>query len=352
MIQTSLLTDTKNQNLTLTTIISEYHAWRTLSGLQTNDYYVYRNAIHSGCHLQRTLFELRHPEVMICDLSNLEPAFNCMSDLQIVKTWHQINSAIDQSKLKGIRKILGDGLTPEIAISGPCKQKLFEFKTQLINKILPTSAKQKQPATTHPTIRGISKNRLLINTNDNTINFHNRFCAFYSAYISHEHWDNCLTLNTRYIYEDHPIWHKIKTLSKNKLFLLSAGLPLALGYLAATGDEKIFFSEIHRQNDASLLTRDSEFLDIFPHSEITNEPWLIIDKSYTGGSLRQAAKMIRKKLGYDADIKTLALFPKTFSAFMSADYAVYGGKLFEVRLYASRLNRETWHTQLIAENSI
>lgn len=100
------------------------------------------------------------------------------------------------------------------------------------------------------------------------------------------------------------------------------------------------------------MTRDSEFLDIFPHSEITNEPWLIIDKSYTGGSLRQAANMIRKKLGYDADIKTLALFPKTFSAFMSADYAVYGGKLFEVRLYASRLNRETWHTQLIAENSI
>lgn len=162
MTQTSSLNDTKNQNLTLTTIISEHHAWRTLSGLQTNDYYVYRNAIHSGCHLQRTFFELRHPEVMICDLSNLEPAFNCMSDLQIVKTWHQINSAIDQSKFEDIRKILGDGLTPEIAISGPCKQKLFDFKTQLINKILPKSTKHRQPATQQPTTRGISKNRLLI----------------------------------------------------------------------------------------------------------------------------------------------------------------------------------------------
>ncbi|MNW05844.1 hypothetical protein D3C71_2021560 [compost metagenome] len=62
--------------------------------------------------------------------------------------------------------------------------------------------------------------------------------------------------------------------------------------------------------------------------------------------------MIRKKLGYELEVKTLALFPKTFSAFMSADYAIYAGKLFEVRSYASRLDRENWHTQLIAEHSI
>ncbi|QXI16611.1 hypothetical protein [Pseudomonas hamedanensis] len=349
MRQTYSFINTKNQQSTLTTIISEHHAWRTLSGLQTTDYYAYRTALLNGCHLQRALFELRHPEVMICDLSNLEQIFNDMSDLQIVKTWHQINSAINQSKFEGMRKILGDGLSPEIAVSGPSKQKLLDFKNELIEKILPKLMEQKQSSHTQSTKRGISKNRLLTDTNDDTINFHNRFCAFYSAYISHEHWDNCITLNTRYIYEDHPVWHKIKTLSKNKLFLLSAGLPIALGYLAATGDEKIFFSEIHRQNDANLLTRDGEFLDIFPHKEITNEPWLIIDKSYTGGSLRQAGNMIRKIIGYKAEVKTLALFPKTFSAFMSSDYAVYGGKLFEVRLYASRLNRETWHTQLISE---
>ncbi|MCP2019744.1 UNVERIFIED_ORG: hypothetical protein J2Y84_004585 [Pseudomonas reinekei] len=342
----------KDSSSSFITIISEHHAWRTLSGVQTNDYYAYRNALLNGCHLQKASFELRHPEVMIYDLSNIEPIFNYLSDDEVVNTWKYLNLRTSQLNSSELRKIKGDGLSPEIAISGPSKPLLLEYKKSLIREALSNIPHNKQFLSIESTIRGIAKNRLLIATNDETMDFHNRFCAFYSEYISHEHWHSSLALNTRYIYENHAIWHKIKTIAKNKLFLLSAGLPLALGYLATTGDRNIFFSEIHRQNDPSLLTRDDEFLDIFPHTSSSNESWLIIDKSYTGGSLRAASNMIRKKLGYELEIKTLALFPKTFSAFMSADYAIYAGKLFEVRSYASRLDRENWHTQLITEQPI
>ncbi|WP_300730251.1 phosphoribosyltransferase [Pseudomonas sp.] len=187
----------------------------------------------------------------------------------------------------------------------------------------------------------------MINTSAQTIDFHNIFCDFYSKYVSHEHWDSCSAFNTRYIYEDHEVWHQINKISKNKLFILSAGLPLALGYMAATGDEHIYFSEIHRQNDAGILNKDNSFHGIFPTPKKPNDTWLIIDKSYTGGSLRQAANTIRAQYGYDIEIKTVALFPKTFSAFIAADYAVYAGKLFDVRDYASLLDRDSWHLQLL-----
>lgn len=341
-----------NQRTNSITIISEHHGWRTLSGVQTSDYYTYRNAILNGCHLQRASFDLRHPEEMICDLSNLEQIYNGMSGENIVRVWNYLNSSTSKINSREVRRIKGDGLSPEIAISGPSKSLLGNLKKSLIREAFAHLHRDVSRARTREDIRGITKSRLLINTSDETMEFHNRFCAFYSKYISHEHWDSSFALNTRYVYEDHPIWSQIEKLAKNKLFLLSAGLPLALGYLAATGDHNIFFSEVHRQNDSSLLSRDDAFQDVFPTPTSSNGPWLIIDKAYTGGSLRQAANMIRKKFGYDVEVKTVALFPKSFSAFMSADYAVYAGKLFEVKSYAPRLDRDHWHIQLIMEQSI
>lgn len=338
-----------NQHTNAITIISEHHGWRTLSGVQTSDYYIYRNAIHNGCHLQRASFELRHPEEMVCDLSNLEPIYNGMSCKEIVCMWDFLNVSTNNITTADVRRINGDGLSPEIAISGPSKMKLGNLKDSLVSEALAHLRRDKFKPLMNKAIRGIAKNRLLINTNNETLDFHNRFCAFYSKYISYEHWDNCSALNTRYIYEEHEIWSQIEKISKNKLFLLSAGLPIALGYLAATGDPNIYFSEIHRQNDSSLMSRDNAFQDIFPPPISSKEPWLIIDKAYTGGSLKQAANMVRKKLGYDIEIKTVALFPKSFSAFMSADYAVYAGKLFEVKSCAPRLDRNLWHIQLIME---
>ncbi|MNV57880.1 hypothetical protein D3C71_1502300 [compost metagenome] len=104
------LTFSESSNSTLVTIISEHHAWRTLSGVQTNDYYAYRNALLNGCHLQKASFELRHPEVMIYDLSNIEPDFDYLSDDEIINTWKYLN--LRTSKLNSIelRKIKGDGL--------------------------------------------------------------------------------------------------------------------------------------------------------------------------------------------------------------------------------------------------
>lgn len=263
--------------------------------------------------------------------------------------WDFLNVSTNNIAAADVRRINGDGLTPEIAISGPSKTKLGNLKDSLVSEALAHLRRDKSIPLMNKSIRGIAKNRLLINANNETLDFHNRFCAFYSKYISHEHWDNCSALNTRYIYEENEIWSQIEKISKNKLFLLSAGLPIALGYLAATGDPNIYFSEIHRQNDSNLMSRDNAFQDIFPPPISSQEPWLIIDKAYTGGSLKQAANMVRKKLGYDIEVKTVALFPKSFSAFMSADYAVYAGKLFEVKSCAPRLDRNLWHIQLIME---
>ncbi|MGJ7518630.1 hypothetical protein ACSFE6_30350 [Pseudomonas baetica] len=334
------------------TIISEHHGWRTLSGVKTNNYYTYRNAILNGCHLQRVSFDLRHPEEMICDLSNLDPAYYDRSSDNIVKLWNYLDSITNRFLPGEIRRIRGDRLSPEIAISGPSKSQLIDVKKILINEALKQFAPEANLITTQGNTRGISKNKLLIDTCQETMDFHNRFCTFYSRHISHEFWDNSSALNTRYIYENHKIWNQIQKISTNKLFLLSAGLPLALGYFEATGDPNVFFSEIHRQNDSNLLNRDISFQDIFPTPPLSNEPWLIIDKSYTGGSLRQAANMVRNRFDYGIEVKTLALFPKSLSAFMSADFAVYAGKLFEVRKCAPRLDTNNWHTQLIMDESI
>lgn len=341
-----------NQRTNLITIISEHHGWRTLSGIQTNDYYTYRSAIRDGCHLQRASFDLRHPEEMVCDLSNLDPIYNGMCGDEIIKIWKYLNLSIKKIETKGIRRIEGDGLSPEIAISGPSRSMLTGLKNALLNDAFTYYQRNIIISNTKKPSRGVAKNRLLINTTSSTVDFHNRFCAFYSKYVSHEHWDSSAVLNTRYIYEDHEVWHQIEKIAKNKLFILSAGLPLALGYLAATGDPNIFFSEVHRQNDSNLLNKSNAFQDIFPTPTSSSDTWLIIDKAYTGGSLRQAANKIRKKYGYGVDVKTLALFPKSFSAFIGSDYAVYAGKLFNVRAYAPQLDRDLWHIQLITEQPI
>ena len=347
MKHANLTSHIANQYTTPITIISEHHGWRTLSGVKTNDYYTYRHALQNGCHLQRASFDLRHPEEMLCDLSNLERIYNGMTEQAVVQTWDYLDAWTRNWNHGEICRVQGDGLSPEIAIAGPSKSRLIEVKKALINQAL-SYVHRVVPHTDKPeAVRGINKDVPLITTSDDVLNFHNKFCAFYSKFISHEHWNSSNSLNTRYIYENHKIWHVIEKLSKNKLFLLSAGLPLALGYMAATGDKNVFFSEIHRQNDASILSRSNIFRGVFPTPPLTNDSWLIIDKSYTGGSLIQAANLIRSNLGYNVNIKTVALFPKSLGAFMSADYAIYAGRIFEVKDYASKLDRKNWHKQLI-----
>lgn len=331
------------------TIISEHHGWRQLSGVHTNDYFACRNALQNGCHLQRASFDLRHPEEMICDLSNLDSIYNGMSSDDIITIWNYLNTSTRKILGCDASRIEGNDLSPEIAMAGPSKVNLRELKKSLVREAFWQSDICLNSSDTPTFKRGVSKNRLLIHSNSQTINFHNAFCAFYSKHVAYEHWDECAALNTRYIYEDHNIWKQIAKISKNKLFLLSAGLPLALGYMAATGDPSVHFSEIHQQNDASILEKDRAFNDIFPVPALELEPWLIIDKSYTGGTLKKAANSIREKYGYTIEVKTLALFPKSFSAFMSADYVVYAGKLFNVRACASRLDRERWHLQLLED---
>ncbi|MEG0635906.1 MAG: hypothetical protein RR517_25650, partial [Pseudomonas sp.] len=256
----------QDRTTTPITIISEQHCWRTLGGLNTNDYFAYKNALSDGCHLQSASFNLRHPEEMICDLSNLEAPFDVLSAGEIIHIWNVLKQLTCALESNGVRRIDGDGLSPEIAISGPSKNELTVLKNVLLSKAAELTGFDKRPCKAERS-RGLGKRRLLIDAKQTTIDFHNAFCAFYSQFVLPSHWEADKIFNTRFIYDEHPIWKQIEQLGTNKLFVLGAGLPLALSYLDSTDDRNVFFSEVHRQNDATLLGKFSLFEDIYPRPD-------------------------------------------------------------------------------------
>jgi hypothetical protein len=197
--------------------------------------------------------------------------------------------------------------------------------------------------------RGLSKSTGLIRARSEVLRYYANFCDFYSQYIQYGHLDEAIVLNQRLIYSPHKVWTQLSQLAHNKLFILSAGLSLGLGYTNATGDESIFFTEIHRQNDAAALERTSAFSGLYPQPQAidSERSWLVIDKAYTGGSIDFGKRQLRKYLGDRVSITSVALFPKSFRAFASADYAVYAGRLIKVRDVVSELDPVNWHRQLL-----
>src|SRR5699024_12763039 len=71
-------------------------------------------------------------------------------------------------------------------------------------------------------------------------------------------------LNQDLIYQNHMVWVEIQKLAENKLFILTAGLPIALGYMNSTMDNNIHFTEVHRQNDPYQMYRRKTFNSIYP----------------------------------------------------------------------------------------
>lgn len=330
------------------TITSQKHCWRTLGGTRTQSYTDARQAMNDGCHIQDLTIVLRHPEAMLCDLSNLEPPLSSCSTADIEKLFAGISVLTDAAeKSEPVRRIYGEDLRPEIAVSAASKDLAKSFKARILKTALENNAIEPFDYGSRLRARGIGKSRHIISSSQNTQEIYNAFCAHYGRYVASTYWASSSALNQSLIYDDHIVWRQIESLGDNKLFIISAGLAIGLGYAESTDDDRLFFTEVHRQNDPSVLQRRAPFDKIYPDPHDLPGSWVVIDKAYTAGSIRHAKHRLRKQLGYDTEIITVALFPKSLEAVTAADYVVYAGRLIAVKDIVCDLLFEDWHVRLL-----
>ncbi|ERT10579.1 hypothetical protein QPK14_01760 [Photorhabdus temperata subsp. temperata] len=328
-------------------IISRHHCWRTLKGTKTNNFQEYLNQINNGCQLQETIFHLRDAEEMLMDLSNLSSPISRLSSTEIIHIWNELVDYLNINKLTSDMGNLvnGYGLDPELALYGTELCELKRNKENILSTIINKGITNKLELIYS---RGLDKSVKLKDAPQKTIDLYDEFRYEYSKSINLFSLETCPTLNIENIYQDHYLWDKVFTIAKNKLFIISGGIPIALSYHAKTLDKNIYFCEIHRENDSGLLHKRKLFDEIYPKFKgKENESWLIIDKSYTGGSIQLAYKMLVNLVGYKSQIYKVSFSPKTLGAFSSSDYAIYAGRLFDVKKTIAYLTAEDWHKKLI-----
>jgi len=127
------------------------------------------------------------------------------------------------------------------------------------------------------------------------------------------------------------------------IFILKSSFKYALGYLEDTKADKnkIILWEYHSGQDTGKEV-------ILASSDIKNKRAVIIDRSYSGGTLHQLAKKVRNLGGYP--IK-LSLFPKSTSAVKNSDIVLFLdifldkkqislGKDWAEKLFISVVNRK------------
>lgn len=139
----------------------------------------------------------------------------------------------------------------------------------------------------------------------------------------------------------------------NKLFVLTAGLPLSLSYMNTTGDDNVHFVEVHRENDENLLYKKQN-LSKFLFSDRTfnsGKSWVVIDKTYTGGTINLASEIIKSEFGNNTKIVRVGLYPKTYKSLEILDYVVFAGKLISTRYILENFNKENWFSELILEDN-
>lgn len=327
------------------TLVNERHCQRSVGGYRFNDFAGARTAMMAGGQLQELSFTIRHPECMVCDLSNLDMPFALWSKTTIEQAFHAIDAALlANRKPDYLHRITGNDLKPEIAVSGPSREALDAWRHEFLLEVLAVNGGQASAPGDAP--RGLQKSRPLIEVGDLAQRWLREFTLYYSQFVHPAYWDEHPALNLQKLYCDHPVWRDLAALPGRKLFVLSSGLSLGLSYIASSGDGDIFFTELHGQNDANQLGRLSSFAGVYP--EPPNErDWVVIDKAYSGGTIDAAAAILRAKLGRPINITKVALFPKSLQALKRADYAVYAGRLFRCSEVVPGLSADHWHLELL-----
>lgn len=336
-----LVDDSTSANATL---VSEHHCRRRLGAYQFTEFAAAQAAIRVGGQIQELSLTLRHPETMLCDLSNLDAPFADWPTSAIEEAFFVIDRALSNTRLpEGFRRITGDDLKPEVAISGPSHSELVSWKEKFLAETLASFV---PPPVARDAPRGLHRSCSLIDADERIQRIVRKFALHYSQFVHPAYWDEHPALNLRRLYSDHPVWQSIAALPGHKLYVLSAGLAIGASYMAATGDTNIYFTEHHRQNDPNQLSRICSLTGIFPDPPDTDR-WVIVDKSYSGGTIEAAAAILEARLGRRLDITKVALFPKSLEGVKRADYAVYAGRLFRCNEVLPHLSADAWHLELL-----
>lgn len=327
------------------TLINEHHCQRSVGAYRFSDFARARSAIMAGGHLQEISLTIRHPESMLCDLSNLDMPLALWPKAMIEQVFRAIDAAVPaKGQFGGVRRITGDDLKPEIAISGPSREALEKWRREFLPDTLAVHGQA--PTSDEEVPRGLQKSRPLVDASDLTHRLLREFTLYYSQFVHPAYWNEHPALNLQRLYCDHRVWRELASLPGRKLFVLSAGLSLGLSYTASSGDGDISFTELHRQNDANQLGRVSSFAGVYP--EMQNErDWVVIDKSYSGGTIDAAAAILRARSRRRINIIRVALFPKSLQALRRADYAVYAGRIFRCSEVVPALSEDNWHLELL-----
>lgn len=326
---------------------STAHCNREVQGIITTNLFQVDQAIEKGASIQSISYVLRYPEVMLCDLSNPEYPLNLCETQTIQDCFTHIQELLPKYiKNSDIRKITGDGLDTEIAICGPDKKELLQLKECILNEVYTINKVNSKLSFTPFHSRGVHLIRDINTLSPSVMKRFTTFIEEYKKYISPSFHSKIKFFQQKYSYQNHHIWYQIKNIGASKLFILTAGLPMALGYMQSTQDENIHFCEIHRENDPYQLYRVKEFDSIFPQVRDTNN-WVIIDKVYTGGTIVSAAEKLQAHLGPNIAIRKVGLFPKTYDSIKNLDYVVYAGRLFSSDFILRNCSKEFWHIELL-----
>ncbi|MBC1936704.1 hypothetical protein HCA69_10025 [Listeria grandensis] len=327
------------------TLTSNQHFGRTVSGVEISSMKEVDKAIDKGCSIQGIKYILRNPEVMICDLSNLEYPLSTCTENTILKCFEYIQANLDKKLFNTtIKKIYGEGLVTEIAICGPSVRDLDNIKQEILEEAYKELEILTKVQYSLYDAKGIERIREVDKISSRAMIVQNELLNYYKSYVWEKDISNIKIFNIKKVYQNHRIWSDIRSLGTNKLFILNAGLQLALAYINSTGDKNIYFSEFHRENDPYEQYKKMPFNEIFP--KISNdESVVVVDKMYTGGTIRLAVEQLQKE-GIQ-NIITVGLFPKAFKSLITVDYFVFAGKLYETKEVLHKLSEDNWHKELI-----
>nr|WP_307441430.1 hypothetical protein [Bacillus atrophaeus] len=336
------------QNTSHIILKSSAHLNRTVGGIRTSDINHYNEAIFNGCGVQEITYVLRYPEVMLCDLSNPEFPLSLCDTGTIIECYSIIEKKLQQVLKENLRvsKIVGDGLLAEIAICGPSKIELRAIKDAILKEVYEEININSKIVSSLYNARGIQPIRDFDTISENAREIYLDLAKEYKKHIYHDAIDKVKIFNLKNVYQNHLIWSLLHNLGGAKLFILTAGLSMALGYINSTDDTLINFIEVHRENDPYSLYRISPFEKIYP-TEFDSDTVVIIDKVYTGGSIKLAEEIVRKENPHIKNIIKVGLFPKAYQSIINMDYIVYAGRLIRSDEVITKINPESWHIDLL-----
>lgn len=325
---------------------SEAHCGRVVGGLETSDASALRTAVEMGGMLQSLVYRVRYPEVMLSDLSNPPHAIALCGTETILEFHERVRAAAERlPKELGVTPITGEGLYTEYAICGPSKPMLQQIRMRLFAQVFQEMRLWSDTTWRPFEARALHETRRIDQLTQSQLAFYRGVAERYADTIASGFRQQVEILQLGTFYQSHFVWQQIQKLGTHKLFVLCAGLKLALGYLNCTGDSRVHFLEFHRQNDPFQLYRLTPPPELLPEQP-DDDTWVVIDKAYTSGTINLAADRLRQKYGNRIRVVRVALFPKSYTAIQQSDYIVYAGRLYNSGRVLKAVNPHRWHLDL------